>query len=152
GRRPVTFSARVEHAPLYGKGHVVEDGQVGEDAGDLERVGDAAAHATVCRQVRNILACEDYGTGRRSYAPADEAYESGLAGAVGADDGADLALFELEVHMVDRRQPAKGACQAARCEKRGHGSHGAHLSRMAPTMPLGKNRTSRMSAAPTTSM
>ena len=90
--------------------------------------------------------------GARLDAPADQADEGGLAGAVRADDGADLAWHQGEVDAVDRLEAAEVAAKPAGGEQRHHGSHLAQRSRIEPRMPFGKKSTSRMSATPTTSM
>ena len=90
--------------------------------------------------------------GGRLDAAADQADEGGLAGAVRADDGADLARHDGEVDVVDGLQAAEVAAEPARGEQRRHGSHLAQRSRIVPSMPFGKKSTSRISATPTISM
>ena len=62
----------------------------------------------------------------------------------------DLAGMQREIDHVDGLQAAEDCgrdcvAMSSAC----HGSHLTQRSRTVPRMPLGKNRTSRMSAAPT---
>ena len=101
-------------------------------------------------QSRNIFAPEHHLSGGRGDAPADETDERRFAGAVRPDDGANLALIESEIDILDGMQSAEFTRQAAGNEQR-HGSHGTRRSRNVPIIPLGNHKTSATSAAPTTS-
>ena len=57
GARAAAMVVVVERA-LHGQCDVVVGRQVGEDAGDLERVGNAEAHTPVRRQVGDVFAVE----------------------------------------------------------------------------------------------
>src|SRR5258705_2761930 len=85
----------VEHA------HALEEGDV------LERARDAERGHVGRRQVRALLAGEPDAALERVIEAADDVEERGLAGAVGADDGQDLAALDLEAHLVQRHQRAE---------------------------------------------
>ena len=140
----------VERA-LHGERDIVVGREIGEDAGDLERVGDAEPHAQVGRHCGDVVAVEGDGAGRRQQAAGDQADEGGLAGAVRADQRTDLAGQDREVDMVDSLQAAEVAAEPGGCDERRHGSHRSHRSRIAPSMPFLKNSTNRISATPTIS-
>ena len=130
--------ATVRQRALHRQRDIVVGGEIGEDAGDLERVGDAAPDPLVRRHVGDVAAVEDDAAGGGLDAAADQADEGRLAGAVGSDDGADLARHDGEVDAVHRLQPAIKAAEPARGEQRRHGSHLAKRSRIVPRMPFGK--------------
>ena len=69
--------------------------------------------------------------GRWADAAADQADEGGLAGAVRADDGADLAGRNGEVDTARRPSGRRSGGSALGCVEQRHGSHGAHRSRTA---------------------
>ena len=78
---------------------VLTDGQAGEHAlapGDRD---DAAPNMFVRRQERDVLAVVEDGAVRRRRQAADGAEQRGLAGAVGAEQGDDLALVDVEVDV-----------------------------------------------------
>jgi hypothetical protein len=141
----------VDQPALGGKRHIVEHAQIGEDRGDLERVGDAALDPLMGRQPGHVDALEQDRARARCDAAAHEADECRLAGAVRADNRPDFALVQREIDTVDGAQTAEGPAQAARLQQRAHGSHFSHLSRIVPSTPLGKNSTSTISATPTIS-
>src|SRR5690606_17861633 len=136
---------------LHRQGDIVVDAEVREDAGDLERIGDALPHSPVRRQAGDVSSLKDDGSRRGRDTPAYEADESGLAGAVRADDGADFAWHEREIDAIHRLQAAEMAFQAPCFEQRRHGNHPAQRSRSVPSIPLGKNSTSAISTTPTIS-
>ncbi len=140
-----------KQSSLHRQRDIVEDRQPRKDAGDLERIGDAGAHALVRRQRGDVAPFEHDRAGAWRDAPADQTDEGGLAGAVRADDRPDLTLVEPEVDTVDGLEPAEMACQRTCFDERRHGSHPSQRSRMEPSRPLGKNRISRISATPTNS-
>ena len=55
--------------------------------------------------------------------PGDDVEESGLAGAVGADQAVDLALVDLDAHVRQGLQPAEALGHALHIENNiGHGA------------------------------
>src|SRR6516162_1997269 len=99
GRAQLALAARV--APeakgvtgmgLHGERHVVEDGEIEEQRGDLERAGKTELAAAVGRQGRHVAAFETDASGIGGDLAGELADEGGLAGAVRPDDGVKLAL------------------------------------------------------------
>src|SRR5215475_10421331 len=73
----------------------------------LERAGDAERCDAVWRDVGDVHAVEgEAPRGRLVYA-AHQVEDGGLAGAVGPDDGEDLALVDREAHAVDSLDAAE---------------------------------------------
>src|SRR5262249_36164397 len=72
-----------------------------EDGRDLKAAGQAAAIDLVGRQAVDAPPVELDGSPRYGEAPADQVEESGLAGAVGTDDGVPLALDDVEADAED---------------------------------------------------
>src|ERR1035437_2724467 len=114
-----------------------------------------------------LLAAEGLG------ASGDEVEEGGFAGTVGADDGAQFALVEVEIQVVDGLEAIEGFDQPLGGQEKGFRAHGSAGSvdvrggdRSAagclrrifalidwicagrPTMPLGMNITTRTKAPP----
>ena len=86
---------------------VVHDGHVGEDAQVLEGARHADAGGRGRRESRDLLAGELHAAGRERLQAADDVEQRGLAGAVGTDQGGDLALADLERDLVDRLEAAE---------------------------------------------
>src|SRR5262245_32501398 len=99
GRAQLRLAARV--APeakgvtgmgLHGERHVIEDREIEEQRGDLERAGEAELAAAKNRQARDISAREaDVSRVGRDLA-GELANQRGLASAVRSDDRVQLAL------------------------------------------------------------
>ena len=74
----------------------------------------------------DVVAVGEHRAARRRHDPADDADQRGLAGAVGAEQGEDLALADLEVDVLQRLQaggvglgqPGDGDDGRHRCESR----------------------------------
>ncbi len=99
GRAQLRFAARV--APeakrvtrmrLHGERHVVEDGKIEEQRGDLERSSQAELAAAVGGQRRHVAAFEMDAPGVGGDLAGELADQRGLARAVRPDDGVKLAL------------------------------------------------------------
>ena len=90
---------------------VLEQLDVLEGACDAER-GDA-----VRRHVGDVGAVEDQLAAGRLVDAAHQVEDGGLAGAVRADDGEDLALLDGEAHAVDRLDAAEVDRQPVRLEE-----------------------------------
>ena len=97
---------------------VVLDAQVGEDplaAGDL---GDAEAGDLVGRQVGDVASVEDDGAVIGLDHPADGPEQRRLAGAVGADEGDDLSLADLDGHVGQHGDPVVADAELAHGQER----------------------------------
>ena len=129
-------------AGLDGDAHVLEDGRPGQDVGDLVRAGDGLARDAVGSQPGDVLAVEDDAPSRRAEHSGEAVEEGRLAGAVGPDDGPDLATGHGHAHVVESAQPAELHAEALGAENgpllgapgivglghRARGGHGWNLS------------------------
>ena len=124
---------------LRGDPHVLEHGQVREHVRDLVRLGDAEPRHVVLRHARSLPGPRnqmrpDVGV---DFAR-DQAKERRLAGAVGADDRAQLALGARRSRPVDGEETPVGAREAARCG----GAAGPGTTRE-PRRPFERVKTTR---------
>ena len=87
---------------LGGDAHVLEHGRAGQDIGDLVRARHALPGDAIRGQPGDVLPVEHDAPARRPEHAGQAVEEGGLAGAVGADDGADLALLHGHRHVVER--------------------------------------------------
>jgi len=80
-----------------------------------------------------VTAGEGVARGGGLLQPADQARERGLAGAVGADDGHELALVDLELEVGEGvgLRPRVAVVQAGDVDKRGVG----HTPKLTPAAP-----------------
>ena len=144
----------VERGPqppaLGGEGHVVVDGELPVDAGDLERVDDAEERPLPGPEPRDVATRQTHLALRRPEAAADEADQCRLAGAVRADQRPHLAAVQPEIDAADGLEAAEALRDSPGLEQGGHGSHAAHRARIPPTMPAGAQRVMTTRAAPTT--
>jgi hypothetical protein len=111
----------------------------------------------VRRQAGDVGAVEDDAAAVRRELPAELRHQRRLAGAVGADEGVDLAARDLQVDAIGRDQAAEALLEAAHVEQRrvdrgsrgGHGA-GAFAARRArrPTSPWRAKRTTASSTQP----
>ena len=86
---------------------VGQHGRILEQLDVLEGAGDAELGDLVRRHLGDVAALEEQLARGRVVEPRDQVEDRGLAGAVGADDGEDLALFDAEAHAVDRLEAAE---------------------------------------------
>ena len=87
--------------------HVVEHRESGERLHQLEGAADAGGADLVgAKPVYPLFLKKNFSRIRRVNA-GDQVEDGGLAGAVGADEGVDAALRDLEGGLVHRAQPAK---------------------------------------------
>src|SRR5689334_20663711 len=109
-------------ARLRGDADVFQRRGVWQDVGDLVGARDTGPRDQVRRQSGDVGAVEqDAARGRTQHA--GHAIEEGaLARAVWADDGANLAAFDIKVDLVERRQSTKADSQALGAE------HGGRLA------------------------
>src|SRR5207253_9037789 len=97
--------------------HVVEDAHAPEQGDVLERARDPQLGPLMRFQTRDVAAAEhDPSAGRRVDA-ADAIENARLAGAVGADDGEELAGVDLEAHPGQGGHAAKAQAQVFQSEK-----------------------------------
>ena len=92
---------------------VVEHRHVGEQLDVLERARDADGRDLVRPAPRQLVlsaggAVKQDAPALRPVEAADAVEQAGLAGAVGADDGHDLAVVDVEAHAVERGDAAEG--------------------------------------------
>src|SRR4030095_5964311 len=102
-------------ARWWGQGRrlaVLERREPAKDAGDLERPRQSAATEGLGRQTAHFRAAKEDLPGVVRKIAGDQVEERGLAGAVRADDGAQVALGHREVHAVDGLDPAEVLPQA----------------------------------------
>ena len=103
-RLPQEVAAHLEVAP----GHEVVEHRHALEQGDvLERAGDPGGGRLVGPHPRARHPPEGDRPFLRVVEAVDDVEHGALAGAVGADDGADLALADVEAHPVDRAHPAE---------------------------------------------
>src|SRR6516165_8321017 len=130
GRAQLRFAARV--APeakrvtrmrLHGERHVVEDGKIEEQRGDLERPRQTKLAASVGGQRRDVAAFETDAPGVGGNLAGELADQRGLARAVRPDDGVKLALRHAKRNGVRGDDAAEALGQFLDLEQRI--SHGA---------------------------
>src|SRR6266545_2225120 len=126
-RRSVKHTAAAEKQPapvvprLAGDADVLPRGQSGKDVAELEGAGDALLRHLMHRHPGNVLAGKDDFPGVRPEHAGDQVEDGGLAGAVGADDGANLARLDRHVDVVDGDQCPESARQPLAFKQRHRG-------------------------------
>src|SRR6185312_11563468 len=98
---------------------VLEHRHALEEREALEGARDAHRRDVVRLHVRARLAAERDAPLLRAVDAVDHVEERALAGAVGADDGADLVLAHVEAHLGERLHAAEGERDALEREDRG---------------------------------
>ena len=88
---------------------VVGHGEIQKQRGDLERARQAQRAAAIGREVRDVAAAEIDAAGIRRQMPGELTDQGGLAGAVGTDDGMQLALRNIERDVIGRDDAAEPA-------------------------------------------
>ena len=132
---------------LHSHPRVLEHGQLGKDAGDLEGARDAAPAARGGGERGDVVAAEEHAAHGRRQEPRDQVEQRGLAGTVRADDRAQLTGLDREADAVDGLQGAEGASEPVRLEHRRR--HTREPSRRAvPTSPPGRKITIRTNTTP----
>ena len=86
---------------------VAQHARVVEQLDVLERARDAHAGDLVRRHAGDVAILVEQAPRGRLVEPRDHVEDRRLAGAVGADDGEDLALADLEIDVVDRLEAAE---------------------------------------------
>ena len=109
-RRVTLECQRTEHgaAARIGDLEILEHGEIFEHRRRLEFAADAGLHDLVLLQLRQLLAAKLDRPGGGSRLAADQIEHRGLAGAVGADDDADLVLLDIEGQIIDRLESVEG--------------------------------------------
>ena len=127
---------------LHRERDVVERGEIEEQRGDLERAREPELAAAVGRQRGDVVAVETDAAGVGRDLAGELADQRGLAGAVRADDGVQLARRHVERDVVGGDDAAEALAQAVDLQQR--------LSHGAPS-PAGRRcrraRTARPAAA-----
>src|SRR5215472_14927478 len=125
GRAQLRFAARV--APeakrvtrmrLHGERHVVEDGKIEEQRGDLERPRQTKLAAAVGGQRRHVAAFETDAPGVSGDLAGELADQRGLARAVRPDDGVKLALRNSERNCITGDYTAEALAHALDLQQR----------------------------------
>ena len=123
----VDFLVRRQEAPhhefrrpqaLDRQQHIVEHGQFGKQAGDLEGARHAERGAPVARPVGDVLAEQQHLSGGHRIDAGDQIEQRGLAGAVRADDGLAVARHDAQRDVARGLQAAEALAQALELENR----------------------------------
>ena len=80
---------------------VLQDRELGEDMPPFRHLTDTPGHDPVRRQTADLLAVKDNAPRHRPHHPGNRHQGRGLAGAVAADQGDDLALVHREPYLVE---------------------------------------------------
>jgi len=99
---------------LLGERHVLDGAEVAQHRRDLERAREAQLHAPMHRQPGDVATEEADGARIGRQAAGELADQGRLAGAVGADQGMDLAGAHLDRKVVGRDQAAEALDQDSR--------------------------------------
>ena len=120
--RPPRLAHVVVHAGtgLNGEAHVLGDAEAREEVGELEGAPEAASRAQRGAEPRHVLPLDQDRAVRGGELPRHEVEVGRLAGAVGPDDGGELAGPEGAGDVVDRNVAAEADGQVPRLERRGH--------------------------------
>src|SRR6266581_4423564 len=120
GRAPV--ERLQQEAPLHleepPRHEVVEHAHTLEESDVLEGAGDAEGGDVGRLEVRPVLAVENDPSLVRMVEATDRVEQRGLAGAVGTDDGQDLAVTDPQAHLVQRHERAEADADARYLEER----------------------------------
>ena len=113
---------RREHALLAGQRQlqILEHGVALKHRRPLELAADAALRDLVLAELRQILivADDEHGAGVRLGLAGDHVLQRGLAGAVRADDAAQLALVEHQRQVVERLEAVEADADVVDAEQR----------------------------------
>src|SRR3954451_22457826 len=122
---------------------------LGEELRQLEAAADAAVDDGPRREAEDRLAVILDLPGLWRQVAGRHVDEGGLARAVRADDGEELAGHDVEVDAVGRLHAAEGELQAAGGEERGaHGARPFMRLESMPQSPPGAKRMTSSSTAP----
>jgi len=144
---PAADESKVAAAPqLHGDSHVLQHGELREDAGDLEGARDAAPAARGGGERGDVATTkEDAPRGGREET-GDEVKQRCLARAVRPDDRADLSRLHREADSGHGLERSEGAPEPASLEERRHAR--IRSRRAVPTIPSGRKITMRTNTAP----
>src|SRR6267143_240001 len=138
-------------ARLGGHAHGVEHGDLREDVGDLERLGQPAAVHALGRQPRYVLAAEAHRSRRRRVQPGDDVEQGGLARAVRPDHREHLAGLDAEADAGERGQRAEALGDVGDLEDHAAARPERHpKSWRSPSRPRGMKSTMTISTPPIT--
>ena len=102
----ITRPARPRARQHRAHGEVFGDRERRKDLAALRDLADAEVADAVARPARDVAAAKHDAPARRAVHARDGADERGLAGAVRADDGDDLAFRDLERDAIERLRVA----------------------------------------------
>ena len=125
-----------QHAPavparLRGDADVFERGGIRQNVGDLVRAGDALARDAIGRKPGDVLAVEQDAPGGGAQHAGQAVEEGAFPCPVRPDDGADLALRDVEVDIIEGDQATETNGQAFGAQQSGRGSFPAGTGREA---------------------
>jgi hypothetical protein len=100
------------------QGQVFSHAEVVEDGGDLEGAGQPTGGAAPGLHAADLLAVETDAARVRQQQAAELVNQGGLTGAVGADEGVDLALGHVERKVVGGQQRTVGLVQMPHLQDR----------------------------------
>ncbi len=103
---------------LGGERDIVGRGEVQQQRGDLERARQPERAAAPGREVGDVAPRQMDAARMRHQMPSELADQCGLAGAVGADDGVQFALRDIERNVVGRGDAAEPAHQVFHAQQR----------------------------------
>jgi hypothetical protein len=86
---------------------IVEDAHAAEQRHVLKRARDAQCGDATGREKRSVLSIHQNTPLGRVIDAADSIQERGLPGAIGADDGHDLTVIDIDTHSLERSQAAE---------------------------------------------
>ena len=109
---------RVPGMRLHGERDIVEHREIEEQRGDLERAREAEMAAAPRRHARDVGVAEMNAAGIGDQRAAELGDERGLAGAVRADDGVQLAFRYGDIDVVGGDDAAEALGEAFDLEQR----------------------------------
>jgi hypothetical protein len=115
-RRPPEAEA-VAGVRLDREHHVLERGEIGIDAGDLERAREPLARSRLRRERGNVFAGEAHATRVGAQVARQLCDQRRLPGAVRSDYAVRLAFPDLEIDVVAREQRSEALGEAADFEQ-----------------------------------
>ena len=115
--------ARVGLARMAQEGahhHVLEDGELLEGRGQLERTPDAEARMRLRRDLGHVVAVEEDPSSTRLEVAGEAIEEGRFACPVRPDQADDLALADLEAGVRDRKEAAEGLADVGGFKQHGY--------------------------------
>ena len=126
----------------------LEHGELGKDLDELKAPRHAEAREGHHADSADVPVLEAHGPRARREQAREHVDEGGLAGAVGADDGNELALADGEAHAVQRHIGTVELAHAARLEDHASDTSVGRRRAKKPMSPPGAKMTMKASTAP----